>query len=774
MAYKQKTENERRNYREADESGPLAVKLQPEWCNEPTWKDLHSDYIAAQDDHALFVEDLQRWATNMEGGPPIKTTKGKSVSRPLVIRKQAEWTYPMLEEPFLNSRRMFDVQPTGPEDINGAKQNQDVLNYQWEHRINKVELMNDISRTLTNEGTVIVKTGWEYKEEEVTTIEKRPIYADGEESLQMINDAVASGRLAPEKAQAMIETGEPMISGYEEVEVVKKVIIRNNPKHIVRDNENITFDPTCNGKLSKANFLVDEYDISMSELKENEYNPETGEGYYHNLHLIDIDAESSNATTNNEIYTEDKPNDESFQFKDKPRKPMRAYEYWGYWDIDGSGIVKPIVATWIGSTMIRMEKNPFPFEGIPYDMSKYMPKKGKIHGEPDGELIEENQVSIGKLKRAAHDITTDKAIGQEFINENFFASPSEKDNYKNGRTVYFRDGKDPKTSIYRSNVDPVPNVVFNMMNMENAEAESLTGTKSFNNGISGDSYGSSVGGIRSAESAVGKRKMSILRRISDMIKNLGEKDIAMNQVYLSDEEVIRLTNNEFVRIKREDLKGNFDLTVQISTPEKDNDTAEKLNMLMQTNAASMNPELANKVYGKMADLWYMPDIAEDFRNFKPEPDPAQQELMQLKLENERLINKKLQMEILDIAKGIEGEDSKIEERKSRTLENVKADTREKEAQALENEATALLNRAKAEKLQAETDILDQKFVRTHSGQERAEHELDKEYDAMTKKEQMAFNHLLKKSEAKQGGQDDELRRHETTEPGAGVSDTEQS
>ena len=43
-----------------------------------------------------------------------------------------------------------------------------------------------------------------------------------------------------------------------------------------------------------------------------------------------------------------------------------AYEYWGYWDINNDGIVKPFVATWVGDVMIRLEENPYPDKQLPY------------------------------------------------------------------------------------------------------------------------------------------------------------------------------------------------------------------------------------------------------------------------------------------------------------------------------------------------------------------------------------------------------------------------
>ena len=734
-----------------------SVKLTT-WKNEPTYTDLYDDYSGAQDDHALFIADLERWAVNMDGGPEIKTSKGKSVVRPLVIRRQLEWTIPMIEEPFLNTRRMFNVYPRTHEDVESARQNQLLLNYQWENKIGKVALINDIARTIASEGTVIVKTGWESEEEEFETTEMRPVYAEAEESLMMLQQAVQSGQMAPEQAEAMYQTGEPMQIGEEEVAVTKTVFVKNNPTHEVCENENVTIDPTCMGVLSDAQFIVHEYDIDWSTLKENEYSKsvevdEEGNevvvesGIYKNLKSINVDQESDTVDEyDNDISPED---DTHFEFQDKARKKMRAYEYWGEWDIDGSGIVTQIVGTWIGTTMIRMEENPFPFEGLPFDLAKYMPRKSKIHGEPDGELTADNQLSIGKLKRAAHDITADKAVGQEFINEQFFSGPLQKDNYNNGRTVYFRNGMDPKTSIYRSSVDPVPNVVFNMIGMENAEAESMSGTKSFNDGISGASMGASVGGIKSAEDAISKRKLSILRRVADLVTSLGEKDLAMDQMYIEESEVVRITNEDFQTIKREDIQGNYDLSVEISTPEKDDNTAEKLNMLMQTNAASMNPEMSKMVYSKMADLWNMPELAEEFRTFEPEgPSPQEQELMQMRMDNAKLENKKLQMEIMMLAKDIESEDSKIIERKSRSVENLEADTLEKQAQAKENEATANLKNAQAEKLRSERDQIDQDFMYEYDGQKRKDHEMDKEFDARTSAEKEVIKNGPERREAR--------------------------
>ena len=711
------------------------------WPNEPKFSDLYADYEAAQEDHGYMLSKLDEFEVNMDGGPELNVAKGRSKVRPKLIRKQAEWKYPALEEPFLNTENMFRVKPRTFEDYKAAEQNELILNYQWTTKIDKVELVGDVVRGLVDEGTVIVKTGWEVEESVIMVEKEVPVYATPEQSLQMMRALVLSGKMSEQEMQAKMSAGEPMQIGTRIKEVEETVLTKNNPIYEVCDLRDVIIDPTCNGELKYARFIIHEYDTDMSTLKQQEFSrtvtidERTGEeiveenGIYKNLNKIQVSDNTDSRDYYNDYGVTGENGETNFKFKDRPRKKLRAYEYWGYWDIDGDGEVEPIIATWVGKVLIRMEENPFPFDELPFSLAKYMPRKNEIYGEPDGELLKENQESIGKMMRAAHDITSTQAVGQEFIDEQFFAGPSQKDNYRTGKTVYFRHGMDPRTAIYKNTVDPVPKAVFDMIQYHQNDAESMSGTKSFSQGIGSQSLGSVATGIRSALDATAKRELSILRRLSEQIfKDIARKSIIMNQAYLEEEEVVRITNKEFVTVKREDIQGEFDLIVDVSTPEKDNEKAEKLNMLMQTNAASMDPGLSKIIYARIAKLWKEPDLAEEVLNYEPEPDPMQEQIAKLQLENAMLENQKLKMEIAKMAKIIKSEDSKIEERESRTAQNLTSETEE-------NKATARLKNAQAKKLEEEADKITLDFVRKVDGTDRQEEIENKEAEWLAKSEE---------------------------------------
>ena len=719
-------------------------ELQPDWKNAPTFDELKRDYDEALPYHREYLDKLDKWQLAMDGGKEINTIPKKSKIRVKVIRKHAEWKYASLEGPLLSSEDMFRVSPTTYADVASARQNQDVLNFQWRTQIDRVGLIGDMVRSFVDEGTAIVKTGWEFEEEEYMEEIKTPIYASPEESFMLIQEKVKNGLISPEQGEALVLSGMPIPNGEKIVKRKAYKTIKNQPMYEVCDNSSVIIDPTCRGNIKEAMFAIHEYETDFSILKKDEYKKRThldeeGKeimieevGFYRNLNML---QKSNRAET--QVYNETDTERESynrtqFTFKDKARKKLTVYEYWGYWDIEKNGTLTPIIATWVDNILIRLEENPYPFKEIPFSLAKYMPIKNETHGEPDTELLADNQDIISKMTRAAHDIVSDQAVGQEFIDEQFFSSPASKEAYKKGNTVYFTSGKDPRTSMHRRKVDPVPAAVFDMIAYNKQEAEEFTAINKSPGSSNKSEINRGLGGMVTPLDASSKREESILGRMAQhLFKDLARKTIAMNQAWLDEEFVISVTDEEFVEMKREDLAGNFDLKIAISTPEKDEDKASKLNLLMQTNAASMDPVLSKKIYTKIATLWKMPELAKDIESFEPQPDPVQQELKQIQIDNEKLINQKLQMEVLKLAKDIESEDSKINERDSRVAQNLVAEAHQMEATAKENEADAIEALAKSRKLDAETEFImeqiDEKkldFVRKADGTEAAE-ELDK-------------------------------------------------
>ena len=281
--------------------------------------------------------------------------------------------------------------------------------------------------------------------------------------------------------------------------------------------------------------------------------------------------------------------------------------------------------------MIGLQENPFPDKKLPFVLVPYLPRFNENYGEPDGELLLDNQRIVGALMRGMLDLMGKSANGQIGYAKGVLDVVNAK-RFKDGDDYEFNPGVNPETAFHVHKFPEIPQSAYNLMQIISNESDSLTGVKSFHDGISGRALGNTATGVRSALDATSKRDLEILRRLAEGIKDIGRKIIAMNAVWLSDVEVVRITNTEFVNIRRDDLAGNFDLKLAISTAEVDNQKAEELAYMLQTLGPSVDWNITKMILSDIARLRKMPVLAKQIAEYNPEPDPMVVEKAQLELE----------------------------------------------------------------------------------------------------------------------------------------------
>lgn len=601
--------------------GIESAKKLVDWNNPPSVRDLKQDLAEAKSNHDLHVNKVNESLTALRGELKIKIKEGRSKVQPKLVRKQNEWRYSALEEPFLSTDDMFIVNPVTYKDVEAAKQNMLILNKQFRTDIPKVKFINKYIRTAVNTGTVIVKLNWEYEKGMVT--EEVPVYTKTPEELYAaLQQKINAGQMTEEEAIPIMKSGQPIQIGVESREVEEDVI--NRPVLQVKDSRNVIIDPSCEGDIDNAQFIIDIFLTDLSTLKKD--------SRYSNLDLISENQFNGASLDDYQYYDTEYKTDPNFKFQDKPRKKLVAYEYWGYWDINGDGIVKPIVATWIGDVMIRLEENPYPDKKLPFVVVQYLPPDhDTVYGDSDASLLKENQDIIGAISRSIIDLIGRSANAQQGVRKDLL-DPINRDRFNKGMDFEYNPVTNIENALYMTHMPEVPRSALELIQLQNNEAEALTGVKAFTGGISGDALGSSVGGIRSALDATAKRELGILRRLSDGLKEIGKKIIAMNSVWLSDEEIIRITDDDFVAIKRSDLAGNFDLSLTVSTAEMDNQKASELAFMLQTTGNSLPFDITKIILTKIADLRKLPDLSKMIADYQPQPDPLEQQKAQLEIE----------------------------------------------------------------------------------------------------------------------------------------------
>jgi hypothetical protein len=258
-----------------------------------------------------------------------------------------------------------------------------------------------------------------------------------------------------------------------------------------------------------------------------------------------------------------------------------------------------------------------------------------------------------------------------------------------------------------------------MLGMMNNEIESLTGVKSFSGGINGASLGQTATGARGAMDATSVRRMNIVRNISEnLVKPLLRKWMVYNAEFLEDEEVVRVTNEKFVPVRRDDLDGSIDIDLSISTAEDDAAKVQQLSFLLQTLGAGLDPVITKELMAQILELSRLPDQAANLRKYEPQQDPMEQQMKQLAME-----------------------------RMKTEIEKMKADVTDKLARADDHSIDAQLRQqkvqveaAKARNLNSTADLSDLEFLERDSGTSAKERmqELQAKHDHEMKKLQAEY------------------------------------
>ena len=615
------------------------------------------------------------WKKEFDGMPYGNEVKGKSSIVSRDIKKQSEWQHASIIDPFVSTSDIIKCSPVTWEDREAATQNELVLNTQFCRQFDRYNFMTKALKVMDREGTVVVQVGWDYED------------AEKEVEVPVMSMDFMTGQ------QVQVGTRKEM----------QTVVIKNQPTARVCRNEDIFLDPTCMDNMDECQFVIYRYETNLSTLK--------ADGRYKNLDKITLSA--AEATNNGEqYYTEDKT---YFRFHDDPRKKIVVYEYWGNYDIDGDGITEPVICAWVNDTIIRLESNPYPDQKVPFVVVPFSSVPFQMQGESHAELLSDSQKVKTAILRGIIDNMAQSTNGQTGIKKGALDVVNRR-KYLNGENFEFNN---TPNDIWQGSYNQIPGSAFDMFNLVNSEIEAITGVRAFG-GAQGGSLSATQ--ARGALDATATRRLNIVRNIAEnLVKPLLRKWMSYNAEFLEPEQVMRITNDEFIQIKRDDLEGRVDIDIQVSTNEDNAAKAQELSFMLQTTAQSMDPTMRNMILSQIASLYKMPDLAKKIEEYQPQPDPFAEQMKQLELQ-------KLQAEIA--------------ERQSRANENG-VDMRLKTAKAT-------LDEAKARATHSTADLQDLDFLEKESGVDQEKKMADKEHDRLAKMDMEAMKGMNQMSLAKIG------------------------
>lgn len=569
---------------------------------------LKADFTASKLLRNELDQKIARWKSEYNAEPYGNEVNGRSKLVSRDIKKQSEWQHAALIEPFVSTPDIIKANPVTSEDAEIAPKIEVLLNTQFCRQFSRYNFMTKALKVLDQEGTVVIRTGWEYEEKVVEVQEDREIpNPDYQRAIEAINQGMAD--------PSILQSIEPTL--ITKVRVRKTKPVKNHPTAMVCRNEDIFIDPTCQDDMDKCQFVIYRYETDMTTLKQA--------GIYKNLDKIKIPT-GLTGTNDTEYITEDST---SFRFSDTARKKIVVHEYWGNYDINGDDIAEPIVCTWIDNTIIRLEDNPFPDKKPPFLIVPFSAIPFKLYGESNAELLSDIQKIKTAIYRGFIDNMALSNNGQKGIKKGSLDEYN-KQRFLNGENFEFNHYA---SDFFIGNFNELPSSIFNVLTLMNNEAESITGVASFNTGINGNALGSTATSIRGAIDSASTRRLNIVRNISEnLVKPLLRKWLAYDAMFLDEESQYRITNDTFVYLKRDDLGANIDIDLSISTSDDNRAKAQELAFVLQTVGPSEDPRLRKILMAQIAQLYRMPDLAKMIMDYKPEPDPMAEQMQQLQMQ----------------------------------------------------------------------------------------------------------------------------------------------
>lgn len=603
------------------------------------------------------IRDSKLYGTEVDG-------KSKYVSD--LTKNLLDWQVPSLVDPFVSTPDVINCKPFTYADPLIAAQEEAVLTHQVIQTADHFSFMTDLMTYIAEKGTAFVKTGWMFQEE------KREV----EQPLMAIDPM----------------SGQEVVIGTEVVEQMVTTV--NKPTRLVIDPIDIRMDPTCGGKISKASFVIHDWETDLSTLRQD--------GRYKNLDKIKEDI------GRDEDYEQKDSTDDTFRFEDSARKKIIVHEYWGKYDLDDDGIAEPVVCAWVGDVVIREEENPLPGQEIPFEKAVYKNLPGYIWGEPLAAKTGKRQHIDSVLHRGIFDDMKLANNGQTGTKKGF----TDDANLKKMKQGIDFEYNTTMADVYQDQYRGLNQSVFNVMAKNEAAAESSVGVTMMNHGTGGNALGSSAAAVNATTSSSAKREMHIVRGVAeDCIIPMLKKFSRYNKEFLSPEEVSAITDKEYIEPKNDN---EYDIKMTLESAETRVAKAERTGFVLQTMGPNMPPQAMTVLLARYMKLIGELDVSHMIEN--PEVSPEEQ---QAQAKQQAHADKMMELELALMEAKVYNEQAKGQENAVDVgLKTAKTET----------------ERAKARITNSDSDLKDIDYLEREAGIPH-ERELEKEERKVMNKSQ---------------------------------------
>ena len=481
----------------------------------------------------------------------------------------------------VSNRPQIDILPREPNDEKYAQIMGKIIDYQWD-QMNMNVLLPEAVKEMCIYGTVVLKAFW-YKEES-NVIDK-----------QMVDEQM------PELGQ---------------VEVEENKTIYNGPKVEVVDLYDFFVDPKAT-TIDNAEWVIHRSMRTLDYLHEM-----MEDGKYKNIKLLE-DEGGSFAGNDDEKQMRRNTIGISMPVEQRNDKLIEILEYW---------TDERVITVANRKIIIRDQENPFRHGKKPFIVCVDQKIPHEFYGMGELEPIETLQYELNDRRNQRMDNVT-LILNRMWVVQNGKGVDEDELVSDAGGVVH----TDDPNAIQQLVLPDVTSSSYQEETIIKADIQQTSGVTDFTRGMSSDALANDTAtGISLLQEASNARFRLKIQNIEDMmLKRLGEMMVSMNNQFMSDETTIRIVGDEgkeFETIKPEDIKGNFDVSVQAGSTIPGNESIMKKQVMEMYKLFAGDPEVDQRELKKMVLKVVNPNVNFEKLFVKKEalnpPQPNEMDMMQ--------------------------------------------------------------------------------------------------------------------------------------------------
>jgi len=590
---------------------------------------------------------ITKWKEMYEGKPLGNETTGRSQYVSKEAQKAINWWIPNAMKPFMSSNDIADFIPRTADDMDKAKSQNTLINYQFNNDFPKYQFLYTSLQLYSSEGTVVARTGWLHDEE----IEEIPFEGFTQEQVSEL-EAQGAEITIEDEAEVMVDEADDPYNErlsqmiYKGIATISKTTISRPDATPIKNEDFWIIGDT----IEDADACIQRIDTNKSDLRSQD-KKYSERGIYEN-----VDDIVSNATDTKEsglgvarqadLEEYGKINDQ--QQRTNGREAVTIYEYYGKIDINQDGIAEDIVCVWSGNVILRISENPFPDKEPPYIGTSFMPVAFSFWGNALSHFLEDTAGIKTALVRTAIDLTASSTNGMKHVQKGSIDALNIRrlKEAKIGAVVEWND-----LNGYKPEIRPdLPTTLLPFIEYFTAEGENESGITRYNQGIDAKSLNKTATGITAIMGQAQMRTWETVTRFAEQfMKPLFRKWIAYNQEFLDTTIALRVVGDSYAEISPDDIGGEFDLTVNVAIAGSEEMKSQKIVGLLQmvtplVQQGALSPNHVAKLIAELEELAGFKDLSQELsqitdakaqakgqavEGFMSLPEDAQIQIMQM-------------------------------------------------------------------------------------------------------------------------------------------------